>query len=157
MDRVYENIRTLRVIRGWPQKYLAEQLDISQSTYSRIECGKIDIHKSILEKIAKLYKVPLENLLYEDLAKDAQQMSEKRKKEQIRIQIAVASNSLIQKYLESSNYYCELHATFLYALCSMLYALQLLPQPCNRYIELLPILRYCPSRNAIAFLLQHLP
>lgn len=79
MERVYENIRTLRVLRGYPQKYLADLLDIHQSTYSRIERGKSVVTLPILNKICSFYKINLEVLVEADLAKEAQMMSEKKK------------------------------------------------------------------------------
>ena len=77
MERMYENIRVLRVLRGFPQKYLAQELDIHQSYYSRIEHGQIDIPLSLLLKISSFYSVPLENLLRDDLANAAKILAQK--------------------------------------------------------------------------------
>lgn len=79
MERVYENIRTLRVLKGFSQEYLAQELDIHQSYYSRLERGVRDIPLSLLLKISELYSVPLDNLLNDDLSNMAKIMSEKIK------------------------------------------------------------------------------
>ena len=68
---LHENIRILRAINGFTQKYVAGKLKISQTFYSRIERHELDIPASLLQKIAEFYDLPVQNLLYNDLSKQA--------------------------------------------------------------------------------------
>ena len=68
---LHENIRFLRAINRYTQKYIAGELDINQSYYSRIERNDLDIPTSLLKKIAEFYELPVQTLLYTDLAKEA--------------------------------------------------------------------------------------
>ena len=49
-----EKIKKLRELKNYTQQYMADQLDISQSGYGKIERNEIDISISKLEKIAKI-------------------------------------------------------------------------------------------------------
>jgi transcriptional regulator with XRE-family HTH domain len=46
-------------------------LDISQPYYSRVEKGEVDIHISLVIKIAELYEISIERLLYSDLEEES--------------------------------------------------------------------------------------
>ncbi len=46
-------IRLKRIEHGWSQDKLAEVADISRRQVSQIECGKVDMRVSTLEKIAR--------------------------------------------------------------------------------------------------------
>jgi len=65
MIELGKKLRTLREIKGYSQEYVANEIDISQRTYSKIENGlaKIDIER--LQKIANVLEVDLVNILDE--------------------------------------------------------------------------------------------
>ena len=66
---LYKNIRTLRVVKGLPQKHIADILEINQSYYSRIERGVSDIPISLVVKICEVYSVSIQVLMERDLSK----------------------------------------------------------------------------------------
>jgi len=78
-NRLHENIRILRALKGFTQKKLAAEFDILQSYYSRIERGIIDPPSTLLRKISEFYHVSVDSLIYTDLTKDVQIMTEKKK------------------------------------------------------------------------------
>ena len=60
---IYPRIRDLREDRDWTQEFVAEQLGIKQTTYSKYELGKINIPAERLRKLAKLYSVTIDYLM----------------------------------------------------------------------------------------------
>ena len=66
MDSVmemYQRIRDLREDSDLNQDEVAKKLNVSQSTYSRYENGKLDIPSSILIALSKMYDVSVDYLL----------------------------------------------------------------------------------------------
>lgn len=63
MEWNYSRIRALREDKDMSQKEIAEHLHVSQATYSRYECGKLDIPTQILAQLAMLHKVSIDYLL----------------------------------------------------------------------------------------------
>lgn len=59
----YENIRSLRVDRGYTQKQIAEYLGISQNTYSQYEIGVLNYPLDALDKLADFYGVSVDYLM----------------------------------------------------------------------------------------------
>lgn len=59
----YENIRSLRVDRGYTQKQIAEYLGISQNTYSQYEIGVLNYPVDTVCKLADYYNVSTDYLL----------------------------------------------------------------------------------------------
>ena len=59
----YENIRSLRIDNGYTQKQIAEQLGVSQNTYSQYEIGVLNYPIEALEKLADFYGVSVDYLL----------------------------------------------------------------------------------------------
>ena len=59
----YENIRSLRIDKGYTQKQIAEQLGVSQNTYSQYEIGVLNYPIEALEKLADFYGVSVDYLL----------------------------------------------------------------------------------------------
>ena len=53
---VAKNLKNIRISKEWSQKFVADQLGISQRTVSRAECG-VSISKRILKKLCGLYGV----------------------------------------------------------------------------------------------------
>jgi transcriptional regulator with XRE-family HTH domain len=58
-----KNLRKTRERFNYSQEYVAGQLGISQSNYSRIENGSIKLDIGRLTKLAKLYQLELHTLL----------------------------------------------------------------------------------------------
>jgi len=60
---MYHRIRDLRKDNDLNQEHLAKMLNISQTTYSRYESGKLDIPTQSLIKIAQFYSTSVDYLL----------------------------------------------------------------------------------------------
>lgn len=76
LQKIGKNIRKIRELRDYDQQYMAEQLGISQSQYSKIEQGLKDISITILDKIATVLDVEkslLETLEVDSLLKNYKQ------------------------------------------------------------------------------------
>ena len=58
----YENIRNLRIDRGYTQKQIAEHLGISQNTYSQYEVGILNYPVDAVVKLAMFYGVSTDYL-----------------------------------------------------------------------------------------------
>jgi len=59
---VGDNVRALRLARGWSQSYLAEQLGLTFQQVQKYEKGANRIAAGKLYKIAKLFGVPIASL-----------------------------------------------------------------------------------------------
>jgi transcriptional regulator with XRE-family HTH domain len=55
-------IRSLRLLRGYSQEYMADKLEINQTTYSRIETDQQKLTAEMLEKIARLLGVSVTDI-----------------------------------------------------------------------------------------------
>lgn len=60
---VYPRIRDLREDKDLSQEEIAQMLNVSQTTYSRYETGKLDIPSQSLIILAKFYQVSVDYLL----------------------------------------------------------------------------------------------
>lgn len=63
MDKLYENIRKIRLIKGFSQQNMADELNLSQRHYGRIEAGDVDIAYSLLCKIADVLGVKVNSFI----------------------------------------------------------------------------------------------
>lgn len=61
--KIGQKIKRIREYKNLTQKYLADELGMTQGAYSKIEMGESDISVTRLEKIAKLFDMKLEELL----------------------------------------------------------------------------------------------
>ena len=59
----FENIRNLRIDNGYTQKQIAEQLGISQNTYSQYEVGVLNYPVDALMILADFYGVSVDYML----------------------------------------------------------------------------------------------
>ena len=59
----FENIRNLRIDNGYTQKEIAQQLGISQNTYSQYEVGVLNYPVDALMILADFYGVSVDYLL----------------------------------------------------------------------------------------------
>lgn len=60
---MYQRIRDLREDKDLSQEQLAKLLNVSQTTYSRYETGKIDIPSQSLIKLAQYYFTSIDYLV----------------------------------------------------------------------------------------------
>ena len=61
---VAENLKSIRISKGWSQKFVADQIGVAQRTVSRAECG-CTISKRTLRLLASLYQVDMATLYNE--------------------------------------------------------------------------------------------
>lgn len=54
---IAQNIRKIRIIKGFSQVYVGDQLALSQSAYSKIECGKTSLSDDTTDKICVILDV----------------------------------------------------------------------------------------------------
>lgn len=59
----YENIRSIRIDKGYTQTQIAERLGISQNTYSQYEIGILNYPVDAVVKLADFYNVSTDYLL----------------------------------------------------------------------------------------------
>jgi transcriptional regulator with XRE-family HTH domain len=57
--KVAERIRKFRQIAGLNQESVADEIGMSGGNFGKIERGEIDINTEYLEKLAKLFKIPV--------------------------------------------------------------------------------------------------
>ena len=62
-DKPRLNIRAVRESRGYTQEYMAEMLDICQSTYACLESGKTSLSIHRLLRIADILETDLSELI----------------------------------------------------------------------------------------------
>ena len=55
-------IRALRMLRGFSQEYMADKLEINQTTYSRIETNQQKLTAETLEKLAGILGVSVTDI-----------------------------------------------------------------------------------------------
>ncbi len=69
-------LRSLRKRHSYSQEYVASRLDIQRQTYSHYETGRIKPPAAALYKIAKLYGIPVEDLLELSVHMETPQIAE---------------------------------------------------------------------------------
>lgn len=60
---VHEQLKIIRLLKGWSQEKMAEKLSYSKNGYAKIERGETELNLSKLERIAKLLEVNLQELV----------------------------------------------------------------------------------------------
>lgn len=65
MTEVGKKIRTLREVKGYSQEYMADKMEISQRTYSKLENGQMKMDLNRFQQIANILDVDAVNLLNE--------------------------------------------------------------------------------------------
>lgn len=63
---VNDKIRALRELNNWSQEEMAERLNISKSSYSRLERDESKLDLSKLEKLAAIFKIDIAELITSD-------------------------------------------------------------------------------------------
>lgn len=59
-------LRELRMARDWSQADLAERLEVSRQTVNAIEMDRYDPSLPLAFKIARLFKLPVEEVFFPD-------------------------------------------------------------------------------------------
>ena len=62
-----DNIRTLRIEKGWTQVYLADRLQITAPFLAQIESGKRGTSLELVESVADLFGIPIASLFLEQM------------------------------------------------------------------------------------------
>ena len=75
LKQLGKNISSLRRALNMTQEDVSFELDISNTSYSRIEQGKSDISFNRLLQIAQILKVPVSALVQDDTSADFRQLS----------------------------------------------------------------------------------
>lgn len=60
---ISQTIRTLREMRNWSQEEMSEKLNMSKSSYARLETGNSQIKLNQLAKIAEIFEMDIARLL----------------------------------------------------------------------------------------------
>ncbi len=63
INNIGKTIKKLRELRNYTQEYMAEQLSMSQTGYSKIERNETDISISKIQEIAKVLNITFEDIL----------------------------------------------------------------------------------------------
>lgn len=70
-----DNIRTLRIEKGWTQVYLADRLQITAPFLAQIESGKRGTSLELVESVAELFGIPIASLFLEQITNYAESKS----------------------------------------------------------------------------------
>jgi transcriptional regulator with XRE-family HTH domain len=63
MQNLTNKLRTLREVHGYKQEFVGNHLGLSQTGYSKIEVGEVDLSVKHLQKLAELHQISPEQLL----------------------------------------------------------------------------------------------
>lgn len=63
---VNDKIRALRELNNWSQEEMAERMNLSKSSYSRLERDESKLDLSKLEKLAAIFKIDIAELISSD-------------------------------------------------------------------------------------------
>ena len=66
MNKLGYKIRKIREAKDFTQEFMAQQLNISQNVYSKLERGEIKITTDRLTMISEILQVPEESLMKDD-------------------------------------------------------------------------------------------
>jgi hypothetical protein len=66
MNKIYANIKAIRLAKGLKQEDVAEKLGLAPSNYGRVERGLTEISVERLEKIAEIFEMSVSNVLNYD-------------------------------------------------------------------------------------------
>ena len=56
------NIRNLRISKGWTQGYLADVLELTPSFLTLVESGQRGMSLEVVEKVSEIFNVPIASL-----------------------------------------------------------------------------------------------
>ena len=70
---VADNLKRIRISKGWSQSFVANQLGIAQRTISRAECG-CGVSKRTLEMLCSMYQVSVASIYGECVQKEPREV-----------------------------------------------------------------------------------
>lgn len=96
-----QKIKKLRELKGLTQEDISDKLHITQSNYSKMEIGKLDIPFSKLEEIASVLNIPVEDIICfnENLVFNIK--NNKRANGLVINQISQTEKKVYEEYIES--------------------------------------------------------
>lgn len=62
------HLKEMRSARGWSQSDMAEKLEVSRQTVNAIETGRYDPSLPLAFKLARLFKVPIEDIFVDEVS-----------------------------------------------------------------------------------------
>jgi putative transcriptional regulator len=71
-------LKVLRAERNWSQAELAERLEVSRQAVNAVETSKYDPSLPLAFKIARLFRLPIEDIFQDDPALDDQALEASR-------------------------------------------------------------------------------
>jgi transcriptional regulator with XRE-family HTH domain len=82
-----EKLRKIRVNKNFSQEHVADEIGVSVSSYARYEGGKVQIDFNSVVKLAKLYKITLDELMHygEPGFKIAESSAEYKKRDRVSV------------------------------------------------------------------------
>lgn len=63
MDKILENIRSIRESKGYSQERFSEMINMTQASYARFERGATKTDLSVVRKVAELFGLSLIDLI----------------------------------------------------------------------------------------------
>ena len=66
MKNIGQKVRRIREEKQWTQEFIANKLEISQNTYSKIESWSIKLTIDRISELSKILDVPIEDMLSDD-------------------------------------------------------------------------------------------
>ena len=94
MEHVGKNIKMLRKQKGWNQRQVADQLEISVPAFSKMETGITDLKFSRVDQIATLFGITPTELLAEGIG-DTPTLS-LRRVDQLKALLAIKEDEIIR-------------------------------------------------------------
>lgn len=70
---VADNLKSIRISKGWSQSFVANQLGIAQRTISRAECG-CGVSKRTLEMLCSMYQVSVASIYGKCVQEEAREV-----------------------------------------------------------------------------------
>jgi len=100
MIKIGRNIKKLRELRNYTQEYMAEQMKMSQSGYSKIEQDETDTPISRLNQIAEILQVSLPDLLTFDENKLFLQFHNQHNQNLTNVQIGTIEREVYENHIK---------------------------------------------------------
>ena len=97
-----DNIRRLRISRGWTQVYLADVLEMTPSFFTLVESGQRGMSLEVIEATAEIFNVPVASLFIDHTSSDVSKNDKTLLRNAELLQLKQKLNSEIQKSINES-------------------------------------------------------
>ncbi len=97
-----DNIRRLRISRGWTQVYLADVLEMTPSFFTLVESGQRGMSLDVIEATAEIFNVPVASLFIDHTSSNNSKNDKTLLKNAELLQLKQKLNSEIQKTIDES-------------------------------------------------------